>query len=618
VDCRASDLCRAGGGRLPRLRKAVHYPFINFDDQEYVFGRPEITSGVTLPGIGWALTHVHGGNWHPLTSISHMVDCQLYGLKAGGHHFTNICLHALAALLLFGALREMTGAFWRAAFVAALFAIHPLRVESVVWIAERKDVLSGLFFALTLLAYAWYVRRWSIARYWVVLVAFGLGLMSKPMLVTTPIVLLLLDYWPLGRLQRSEVRGQKSERQSTTPHPTLSPSQGERKQVRGFDRVVVRKLIVEKIPLLALSLASVVATLLAQKKALGSIEELPLPWRLENALVSYVTYMWQTFWPARLAVFYPHTDGRLPAWEIVLAAIFLISLTGLAWIMRRRRPYLITGWLWFVIMLWPVIGVVQVGQQGHADRYTYLPQIGLILALAWAGHDLVGSLRHRREVLAASATVALTASAWMTFRQVDYWRDSESLWRHALAVTSNNDVAHANLADLLLQSGRDDEAVAHCEEALRIRPRNPDAQNNLGLALWHRKQPIGAVSHYEKALQVNPHHLNAESNLAWILATYVDPSFRDGSRAVRLMMDVTDRAGDSNPMVLRTLGAAYAETGQFPQAIVTAERAVEIARRQGDNALMADLQMNLENYRQNLPLRDPGSAAVPRILARPQ
>jgi len=565
--------------------KAIHYPFINFDDQEYVFGRPEIMSCVTLPGIGWALTHVHGGNWHPLTSLSHMVDCQLYGLQAGGHHFTNICLHTLAALVLFVALREMTGAFWRAAFVAALFAIHPLRVESVVWIAERKDVLSGLFFALTLLAYAWYVRQRSIARYWWVLAACGLGLISKPMLVTTPVVFLLLDYWPLRRM---------------TELPAL------------------RRLVIEKIPLLALSVASAIATLLTQKKALGSIEELPLSWRLENALVSYVTYMWQTFWPARLAVFYPHTDGRLPAWEIFLAAIFLISLTGLAWMMRRRRPYLITGWLWFLIMLWPVIGVVQVGQQGHADRYTYLPQIGLILAVAWAANDLAGSLRYRRQILAASATVVLTALAWITFRQVDHWRDSESLWRHALAVTSNNDVAHANLADLLLQSGRDDEAVAHCEEALRIRPRNPDAQNNLGLALWHRKQPIAAVAHYEKALQVNPHHLNAETNLAWILATYADPSFRDGSRAVRLMMDVTDRAGFSNPMLLRTLGAAYAETGQFPQAIVTAERAVEIARRQGNDVLMADLQMNLENYRQNLPLRDPGSAAVPRTLARPQ
>jgi len=300
--------------------KAIHYPFINFDDQEYVFGRPEITSGVTLPGIGWALTHVHGGNWHPLTSLSHMVDCQLYGLQAGGHHFTNICLHTLAALVLFVALREMTGAFWRAAFVAALFAIHPLRVESVVWIAERKDVLSGLFFALTLLAYAWYVRQRSIARYWWVLAACGLGLISKPMLVTTPVVFLLLDYWPLRRM---------------TELPAL------------------RRLVIEKIPLLALSVASAIATLLTQKKALGSIEELPLSWRLENALVSYVTYMWQTFWPARLAVFYPHTDGRLPAWEIFLAAIFLISLTGLAWMMRRRRPYLITGWLWFLIIFAP-------------------------------------------------------------------------------------------------------------------------------------------------------------------------------------------------------------------------------------------------------------------------
>lgn len=568
--------------------RTFHYPFINLDDQEYVYGNPEITAGLTSSGIWWVLTHAHVGNWHPLTSISHMLDCQIYGLDAGGHHFTNVLLHACAAVLLFLALYRMTGALWRCAFVAAVFAIHPLRVESVAWIAERKDVLSAVFFALTLLAYASYVRRPSIGRYVVISIALCLGLLSKPMLVSVPLVLLLLDYWPLRRM---------------------------------VDLPAFRKLMVEKIPLLAVAAGSVVATLIAQTASLGSIEELPLSWRLENAVVSYVIYLRQTFWPVPLAIFYPHTDGRVAIRELILTTAFLFSLTVLAWVLRKRRPYLLTGWMWFCIMLAPVIGIVQVGQQGHADRYTYLPQIGLLLALTWLVSELAISLRFRQQILTMGATIAIAALAWGNWIQLSLWRDSELLWAHALAVTSHNAAAHSNLADLLLRSGRVDEAIVHCQEALRIRPRNADAENNLGLALWQSKQPAAAVSHYERSLAMSPHNFNAEGNLAWVLATSPDPSLRNGDRAIDLVKDVIDRAGHGNPILLRTLGAAYAETGRFPEAIETAQQALQMASAEQNVALVADLKLNIANYRQNLPLRDLSvseSVSIPPSLARPR
>ncbi len=583
--------------------RTFHYPFINFDDQEYVYGNPEITAGLTSAGVWWALTHAHVGNWHPLTSISHMLDCQIYGLAAGGHHFTNVLLHACAAILLFLALQKMTGAIWRCAFVAAVFAIHPLRVESVAWIAERKDVLSAVFFGLTLLAYASYVRKESIARYLTIFVPLCLGLLSKPMLVSAPIVLLLLDYWPLNRGHRSEVRGQMRK------NPGVS-----------FETQNVLKLVAEKIPLFVISAASIVATLIAQKASLGSMEELPLSWRLENAVVSYAIYLRQTFWPGQLAIFYPHTDGRVAPGELIITTAFLLSLTALVWLYRKRWPYLLTGWMWFCIMLVPVIGIVQVGQQGHADRYTYLPQIGLLLAVTWWVSDLTASFRYRQQVLATGAAIAITAFTWGTWRQLSLWRDSELLWTHALAVTSNNAAAHSNLADLLLRSGRVDESIVHSQEALRIRPRDAEAENDLGLALWRTKQPVAAVSHYERSVAVSPHNFNAEGNLAWALATSPDPTLRDGARAINLIKDVIDRAGHGNPILLRTLGAAYAETGQFSEAIEAAQQALQMAEVERNLALAADIKLNIANYRQNLPLRDLSvvdSAAVPQALARP-
>src|SRR6266513_4169950 len=399
--------------------QTLRHDFINYDDPRYVYENTKITSGVSLSGIAWAFTHIHSMNWHPLTTISHMLDCQVYGLKPGGHHFTNVLLHIVAAILLFLALQEMTGTFWNSAFVAAVFAIHPLRVESVAWIAERKDVLSGVFFMLTLLAYVYYVRLPRVARYLLVLFVFACGLMSKPMLVTLPFVLLLLDYWPLARIE-----GQ------------------------------FWKRVLEKIPLIALSAASSVTTFLVQKGAVGHTEELPIFERINNAVVSYVLYIWQMLWPVDLAVFYPHPENRLPSWEIVSCLVLLACATVVAIALRKRRPYLITGWLWYLGMLVPVIGLVQVGWQGRADRYTYLPQIGLYIMVAWSAFDLTAPLRYQRAIVDGMAAVVLGALVWAASVQASYWRNSETLWTHALAVTPSNDVAENNLGIVLLSQSR--------------------------------------------------------------------------------------------------------------------------------------------------------------------
>ena len=362
--------------------QTLWHDFINYDDPRYVYENAKITGGLSISGISWAFTHIHSLNWHPLTTISHMLDCQLYGLKAGWHHFTNVLLHTLAAMLLFLTLQRMTGAVWQSAFVAAVFAIHPLRVESVAWVAERKDVLSGVFFMLTLLAYANYVRVPRVRGYLVVVLLFACGLMSKPMLVTLPFVLLLLDYWPLDR-----IKGQ------------------------------LWKRVAEKIPLIVLSAVSSVITFLVQKGAVGQTEELPIFERINNAVVSYVLYIWQMLWPVNLAVFYPHPENRLPLWEIVCCLLVLMCITVAAIALRTRRPYLFTGWLWYLGMLVPVIGLVQVGWQGRADRYTYLPQIGLYIAATWAVVDLTVLYRYRRAILSTAAILVIAALSSCTWVQ---------------------------------------------------------------------------------------------------------------------------------------------------------------------------------------------------------
>jgi len=590
--------------------QTLRHDFVNYDDPRYVYQNTRITNGLDLAGIAWAFTHIHAENWHPVTTISHMLDCQLYGLKAGGHHFTNVLLHTVAVVLLFLVLQQMTGAIWRSAFVAALFAIHPLHVESVAWVAERKDVLSGVFFMLTLLAYVHYARAPSIWRYVTVALTFALGLMSKPMLVTLPFVLLLLDYWPLKRIRTEESRAGRQ----------------------------LLRLFAEKVPLMALSAVSSTATYLAQRGALGWTEQLPILARINNAFVTYVIYVRQMFWPAKLAVFYPHPENRLPQLEIGLAVALLACITTTALVLRKVAPYLITGWFWYLGMLVPVIGLVQVGWQGHADRYTYLPQVGLYIAGTWAIADLTASFR-RRILLGAAALLIIGALSWTAWIQTSYWRDSEMLFTHALAVTGKNDVAENNLGIIFLQRGELDKAIARLQAAIDLRPENGPAHNNLAKAFLQKGQLTEAMIHYRKFLEIEPQNVearnilgtaliqqghvreaveqwqdalaiepengNAASNLAWVFATSPEDSIRNGARAVELAERALHLSGGKIPMIFRTLGAAYAENGRFSQAIETAQHGAELANSQGNQGLAAELQSNIAVYQSGRPLRDP-------------
>jgi tetratricopeptide (TPR) repeat protein len=591
--------------------QTLWYDFVNYDDPSYVYQNTKITSGINLANVAWAFTHIHSENWHPLTTITHMLDCQLHGLNAGWHHFTNVLLHAIAVVLLFVALQQMTGALWRSAFVSAVFAVHPLHVESVAWIAERKDVLSAFFFMLTLVAYLYYTRSPSVGRYLTVALAVVLGLMSKPMLVTLPFVLLLLDYWPLGRF---EARRSNTRRQ-------------------------VLQLVLEKIPLIALSAVSSMVTFLAQRGAIGWTEQLPVSARISNALIAYVVYIGQMFWPTGLAVFYPHPENRLPVWDISLAVIVLVGITAAAFVFRKKAPYFVTGWLWYLGMLVPVIGLVQVGWQGHADRYTYLPQIGLYIAVTWAVADLTRSWRFQRMALGAAALVVVGVLSWRGWLQTSYWRDSETLFTHALAVTTNNDVAlnnlgiifldkgqlddaisklqaaidlrpenapaHDNLAKALLKKGQVTEAMVHYRKFLEIEPGNVEARNTLGTALIQQGKVREAIDQWQEALAIQPENGNASSNLAWVFATSPEDSIRDGTRAVELGEKALRISGGKIPMIHRVLAAAYAESGRFADAIETAQRGAELATNQGNPALAAELESNVALYQSGTPLRDP-------------
>ena len=644
------------GLSLAVFGQTIRHDFVNFDDDLYVYNTPAIQAGITIKGIVQAFANPHAGNWHPLTTISHMLDCQLYGLNAGGHHATNIVLHTIAVLLVFQGLRKMTGAMWKSAIVAALFAVHPLHVESVAWVSERKDVLSAVFFMLTLIAYVRYVGAPSVARYLTVAIIFAFGLMSKAMLVSIPVVLFLLDYWPLRRFQNSKVSSRWS---------------------------VASSLLMEKIPLLVLSAASCIITFVLQKRTTGAIPPLPFVWRVENAFASYVIYLSQTLWPTELAVFYPHPNDTLAFWEVILAIGFLLAVTVAAILFRRERPYLFTGWFWYLVMLVPVIGLVQVGEQGHADRYTYLSHIGLFLAVVWLAADVVTVCRSRSwlALRTAVALLIILALAWLAFIQTSYWRNSETLWTHALAVTFDNDVAHnnlgylcvdrveldkaishfetalriragkrdphygvgtafmeVNLADTLARKGRSDEAMVHYQEAIRlqpdyanayynrgnvlfakgrideaiadwekalqIQPNDADAHTGLGNALLRKRALREAIAHYEQALALAPEDPHSRNNIAWVLATTAsDVSIRDGAKAVGFAQEAVQLSGGREPRFLRTLAAAYAESGRFSEAVDVAKQAVLIAKMQGNTDVANRLEKDLVLYRGRLPLR---------------
>ncbi len=480
--------------------RVAGHAFINFDDDTYVSENPHVLGGLTREGVGWAFTTTTESNWHPLTWLSHMLDAELYGDRPGGHHVTSVVLHAINAALLFLAFLSMSGRLWPPALVAALFAVHPLRVESVAWVAERKDVLSGSFWMLAMLAYASYARRPTPLRYALILVALALGLLAKPMLVTLPFALLLLDFWPLGRL-----------RPGSRTKDTLS---------------ALGPLLLEKLPFFLLAALSSAITIVVQRRggAASSLETVPLGARLVNAAISYAAYLWKTIVPVRLAIFYPHPSFLSHAISVprlvaaVLAACVLALLTVLAPRAATRRPFLAVGWLWYLGTLIPVIGLVQVGRQGMADRYTYLPLIGVYVALAWTASDLVSARPRARGALVLSAAAALAALMTATWVQVGFWRDGATLYRHTLAVTSGNYLIHNSLGVTLVGQGKLDEGEEHFRTAIVLRPDFVEGHSNLGNVLERRGELEAAQAEYEAALRIRPRHAGALAGLGTVLA----------------------------------------------------------------------------------------------------
>ena len=509
--------------------RTLGYDFVNYDDNEYVYENPRISNGLSGDGIVWAFTHVHADNWHPLTTISHMLDCQIFGLQPGGHHFSNVLLHALAAIILFLALRQLTQTLWPSAFVATLFAIHPLRVGSVAWVSERKDVLSGVFFMLTLWAYARYVqsKRPTSSQYALVALFFALGLLCKPTLVTLPFVLLLLDYWPLRR----------------------------------FPGKSFGALILEKIPLFALSIASCFATLVAQDRAIIAVHQLTFPERIGNAMIAYLAYIGQMFWPVGLSVVYPYPDGVNMALALLAFAVLLV-VSVLFFIRRDKYPFLLIGWLWFLGVLVPMIGIVQVGAQAKADRYTYLSHIGLYILVTWGAVELFRRWPRGRAVLIEVAVVVVVALTAASCIQAGYWQNSEKLWNQALVNTTNNHIAESNLGDVLNKKGQWDQAELHLRKAIQIYPDYPEANNNLGYALANKGNWKDAMVSYRAALKVRPNYVKAHNNLGIALSEQgkTDEALAEFRAALRL---------DPNyPDAHYNMAAALFRVGRRDEAIV--------------------------------------------------
>ena len=536
---------------LTTVIMAVYWPvynfeFVGYDDDQYVTDNRHVQDGLTSENLLWALSTRQTANWHPLTWVSLILDCRLFGMWAGGYHLVNVLLHVVNTLLLFAVFNRMTAAPWRSAFVASLFALHPLHVESVAWVAERKDVLSTCFLLLTIWAYIRYIERPTGWRYLSTLGLYALGLMSKPMGVTLPFVLLLLDYWPLGRTRWAK------------------PATGE------SVKAPPRQLLKEKLPFLALAAVSCVVTYWAQQAG-GTVVpmvNLSLRMRIANALLSYVGYMGQTFWPTRLAVFYPLHE-MLPA-AVMGAAVGLVGITAVVIWRARRAPWLATGWFWYLGMLVPVIGLVQVGAQSMADRYTYVPLIGLFIMLCWSVP--CGEIRRRnlKPVASVVAAAVLMVCVVLSVVQVRYWKDTATLFDHALKVTRDNWLAHCNLGMALAQAGRIEEAIGQYQQALRIEPDCADAHYNLGVFLSQTGRIEEAIWHYGQAVRLKPDDADAHNNLGLALQQVgkIENAISHYEQALRINPDDVE--------VHCNLGMALAQAGRIEEAIGHYEQALRI------------------------------------------
>jgi tetratricopeptide (TPR) repeat protein len=566
--------------------QTLRHGFVNFDDDAYVYENTKVAGGLSLKGLDWVFTHADCDLYHPLTMLSLMADYQLHGLQPGGYHFTNVLLHTASVILLFLILRQMTGALWRSAFVAAVFAIHPLRVESVAWVAERKDMLGGFFFMLTLGAYVRYVRKpESPARYLMVAAAFVLALLSKPTMVTLPFVLLFLDYWPLHRFEQP-------------------------RKLSG--------LILEKIPLLALAAGACAMTVLAAGKFIAGHADVPMTMRIGNALDAYAIYLRQMVWPEGLAASYPFPYTGLEPWKPGLAVLLLAGLSALAFWQRRKQPWLLSGWLWYLAMLLPMAGLIQVGRQAHADRYTYLPQIGIYVALTWLAAEWGAKWQVSRAALAGLMTALLAVLMVCAWKQTAYWQNSETLWTHALACTARNDVAHYMLGQAvilqkerraeamahfeqaleinavyepaqyslgvaLLQLGRVDEAIPHLQSAVHLTLGDADPCFNLGNALLQKGRVDEAIAQYQQVVDIRPDYAEAHNNLGYALLQKgrVDEALTHCQQAVQISPDIAEAHNN--------LGNALCQKGRVDEAISQFQRALQI------NPATADALNNLGN-----------------------
>lgn len=528
--------------------RVTHCDFVNYDDPDYITSNAHVQSGITWPNVVWAFTSSYASNWHPLTWLSHMLDHTLFGNAPGPQHLVNLGFHLANSVLVFLLLRRATGRHWRSATVAALFALHPLHVESVAWMSERKDVLSTLFFLLTLWAYVRAVSkrklREALGDYILALVLFAFGLMSKPMLVTLPFVLLLLDYWPLGRLALGQERtGGQVEPES------------------------IGRLLVEKIPFFALAIGSCVITYIAQEKGGAVSTSISLGGRLANALVSYARYLGKTFWPPELSVLYPH-PGYWAAAAVIASALLLAVISGVVIWQWRARPYLLVGWAWFVGTLVPAIGLIQVGIQALADRYTYIPLIGLFISLVWGLCDLVPVGPRRQNTLVACAAFSLLACSFLTIHQVGFWQNSATLFQRAVQVTPNNYLAYNNLGFYYSGNGDVAAAVTNYVKALEIKPDYEDALNNMGYALAGMRRFPEAISYYERALRVRTNQVEVLNNLGNALSELgkLDQAIAEYEYVLKLAPEHADAHNN--------LGIALAMKGRLEEAVPHFEAAI--------------------------------------------
>jgi hypothetical protein len=528
-----------------------NHEFISFDDDDYVTENRHVQDGITLKGIAWAFSESHAHNWHPLTWLAHMLDCQMFGLKAGRHHLVNLFFHIANTLLLFLILNRMTKGLWQSAFVAGLFALHPLHVESVAWVAERKDVLSTLFWMLTMGAYMHYVERPGYKRYLFVLAFFLLGLLSKPMLVTLPFVLLLLDYWPLRRVYAA-VADSRIGDATTAPASRKKKKQKSQKQPQKNtpQKVAVvktrslwpeiRPLLKEKIPLFVIAIIFCFVTSYAQHRVVKTMELYPLGLRVANALISYVGYIGKMLWPVKLSIFYPYDYVTFFSWQTAAAALLLTAATYVTIRGVRHFPYLLVGWLWYLGTLVPVIGLVQVGLQSMADRYTYVPLIGAFIMIAWGAPELLNRWRYGSFALAPAALAIIFACIIMTYVQIGYWRNNIVLYEHAIEVTSANSWAQNNLGYALDLKGKREEAVAHFQKAISI-SNEADAHYNLGTVLASQGKLDDAINQFRESIRISPEYAKAHNNLgnAFLYQGRLDEAIASYREALRLNPDYT-------------------------------------------------------------------------------